>query len=75
MSASATGLILQATAAGWQSAARIQSARGSGVSDVVLARNGRSLWASGGVLTRLGGNAAIWVGPVELAARHPGRDA
>jgi len=75
VSASATGLILQATAAGWQSAARIQSARGSGVSDVVLARNGRSLWASGGVLTRLGGNAAIWVGPVELAARHPGRDA
>lgn len=57
---SSTGLILEATAAGWHSVRRINSALGSGVSDVAVTNNGRSLWASGGILTRLGGDAAIW---------------
>jgi len=60
----ATGLVLQASTFGWAPGISIQSALGSGVSDIVLARDGRSLWASGGILTDLGGDAAIWVIPL-----------
>ena len=63
--ASATGLILQASARGWQTTINVRSGLGSGVSDVVLIRGTRSSYlASGGILTRLGGDAAIWSGPL-----------
>jgi hypothetical protein len=75
-SAAAAGLILEASAHGWLSAAKIQSAQGSGVSDVALARGSRTVLISGGVLTRLGGNAAIWDGSfAQLAARPDDDDA
>ncbi len=60
----ATGLIIQASARGLLSATIIGSAQGSGVSDVALLAGARDIWASGGVLTRQGGDAAVWVGPV-----------
>jgi hypothetical protein len=71
VAAVAAGLVLRASALGFQSATIIRSAQGSGVSDVALARGTRSLWASGGILTRLGGNAAIWVGPLAPAVHDP----
>lgn len=55
----ATGLILQAWARGWGPTIAVASPFGSGVSDVA-AFQGRSVWAVGGMLTRLGGNAVIW---------------
>jgi hypothetical protein len=55
-----TGLVLQVSPFGKISSAAIQSPLGSGVSDVALAPNGLEVWATGGVLTRLGGDAAIW---------------
>lgn len=73
--ASAFGLILQATVRGWESSTRIMSPQGSGVSDVTLSPDTRSLLASGGILTRLGGDAAIWVGPANPAGRHGDHDA
>lgn len=66
----ATGLILQATAAGWRHATAIESALGSGVSAVAAVRGTRLLLASGGVLTRLGGNAVIWEGRLGRVAHH-----
>jgi hypothetical protein len=68
--AGASGLILQAGMHGWQPAITIQSDLGSGVADVAVMRRTRSLLASGGILTRFGGNAVIWMrrlGPVH----HP----
>jgi hypothetical protein len=65
---SPAGLVLQATAAGWLPSMRVGSALGSGVSDVAVLRGGRALWASGGILTRQGGDAAIWEGPLARAA-------
>lgn len=67
---SATGLILSATAAGWGKPMTIRSALGSGVSDVTLSTSGRSLWAAGGILTRLGGDAVLWEGSLARTARH-----
>jgi hypothetical protein len=63
-SGTATGLILYASAAGWGTSIVGQSGHGSGVSDVVLTPGSESLWATGGVLTRLGGDAAIWSDPL-----------
>ena len=65
--AGASGLILQAGIHGWRPAVTIQSDLGSGVADVAMLRRARSLLASGGILTRSGGNAVIWMrrlGPV-----------
>ena len=62
--ASATGLIVHASAKGWGSTIVVAGGLGSGVSDVALAPKGTSLWATGGILTRLGGSAAIWSGPM-----------
>ena len=73
--ASATGLILEASAHGWQVAISIQSGLGSGVSDVATIRGTRWFWATGGILTRLGGDAAIWTGPLARAAHHADDDA
>lgn len=55
------GLIVMMTGKGRVTTSAITSALGCGVSDaVVVARTG-AVWASGGTLTKLGGNAAIWV--------------
>ena len=66
----ASGLILQANAAGWRHAAAIRSGLGSGVSAVAVIRGTRLLLASGGVLTQLGADAVIWEGQLSRAARH-----
>jgi hypothetical protein len=58
--ASAAGLILEVNAAGQRRATAIRSGLGSGVSEVAVLRGSRMLLASGGVLTRLGGDAVIW---------------
>jgi hypothetical protein len=61
--ASAAGLILQVSAPGGRPVVMARSWLDSGsVSDVALAGGTRSLWASGAVLTRLGGEAVIWTG-------------
>jgi frataxin-like iron-binding protein CyaY len=72
---SATGLILQVSAAGTRYATAIQSGLGSGVSAVALLPGTRLLLASGGDLTRLGGNAVIWEGPLRGAAHRGEPDA
>jgi hypothetical protein len=71
--ASAAGLILQVNAAGQRRTMAIRSGLGSGVGAVAVLRGTRSLLASGGVLTRLGGNAVIWEGRLTLPAHR--RDA
>ena len=63
----AGGLILRASSQGWGPTIVVQSSLGSGVSDVALAPGTWSLWATGGILTRLGGDAAIWSGPLARA--------
>lgn len=67
------GLILQVSVHGKIQSSRVPTALGSGVSDVALAPGGRQLWATGGVLTRLGGNAAFWVLPAtrSITSRSP----
>jgi hypothetical protein len=69
-SGAATGLILYASAHGWGASIVGESGHGSGVSDVVVTPGTESLWATGGVLTRLGGDAAIWSDPLA----RPDRD-
>jgi hypothetical protein len=64
----ATGLVIQAWVHGLLAATVISSARGSGVSDVTVAAGARDIWASGGTLTRRGGDAAVWVGPAARPA-------
>ncbi len=68
--ASAAGLILQVNAAGQHHAIAIQSGLGSGVSAVAAVRGTRLLLASGGVLTRLGGDAVVWEGRLTLPAHR-----
>jgi hypothetical protein len=67
--ASATGLIVRASPSGWGSTIVVDDGLGSGVSDVALAPRASSLWATGGILTHLGGAAAIWSGPMIQAER------
>jgi len=67
--ASAIGLIVQASSHAWGSTIIVAGGLGSGVSDVTIAPRTRSLWATGGILTRLGGAAAIWSGPLARADR------
>jgi hypothetical protein len=69
-SAAATGLIVHASPSGWGSTIVVAGGLGSGVSDVALAPRTSSLWATGGILTRLGGAAAIWSGPM-VRTDHP----
>jgi hypothetical protein len=66
--ASSAGLVLQATAASWLPSMPIRSALGSGVSDVAAVRGSRDVWASGGILTQQGGDAAVWEGPLPQAS-------
>lgn len=63
-SRAATGLVIQASVHGLLSATIIQSPDGSGVSDVTLPAGALDIWASGGILTPHGGDAAVWVGAV-----------
>ena len=56
-----TGLIVTMSGEGRVTTSVITSALGCGVSDAVVAVRTGSIWASGGTLTKLGGNAAIWV--------------
>jgi hypothetical protein len=72
--AAAIGLILHASAHGWGATIAVRSGLGSGVTDVALAPGTGSLWATGGILTRLGGDAAIWTGPLARADRPPDDD-
>jgi hypothetical protein len=61
-----TGLIIVITSKGRLSSSAITSRLGCGVSDAVVARTG-AVWASGGTLTKLGGDAAIWIRPAPAA--------
>ncbi|MGO8959734.1 MAG: hypothetical protein ACLQFR_20550 [Streptosporangiaceae bacterium] len=63
-SLAATGLIIQASVHGVLSATIISSPEGSGVSDATMVAGVGEIWASGGILTRLGGDATVWAGPV-----------
>ena len=71
--AAASGLDLAGSRDGWRSAITIQSDLGSGVADVALVRRTRSLLASGGILTRFGGNAVIWMRSAGLGELPPRR--
>ena len=68
--ASAAGLVVQINAAGQRRVTAIRSGLGSGVSAVALLGGTRMLLASGGVLTRLGGDAVIWEGRLTLRVHH-----
>ena len=65
------GLIVEMTSRGRLTWSTIGSSLGSGVTDVAYAPHSHVLWASGGVLTRLGGNAALWT----LALPHSAKRA
>ena len=67
----ADGLIVQTTSRGRLAWSTIESSLGSGVSDIVYVPGTHTLWASGGTLTRLGGDAAIWARVIP----QPGRKA
>lgn len=71
--ASAAGLILQVSApGGGQPAVTARSWLDSGsISDVALASGTRSLWASGAILTRRGGEAVIWTGQLGQSLDQP----
>ncbi len=71
-SVAVAGMIIQASPSGLLSSTIIRSAQGSGVSDVALAAGVHDVWASGGILTRQGGDAAVWVEPVVLPAGQRG---
>jgi hypothetical protein len=66
----ATGLIVQVSGDGRMTWSSIASSFGSGVSDVALAPKAGLVWASGGILTLLGGDAGIWVRSIPPAARR-----
>jgi hypothetical protein len=72
--AAAAGLILRASPAGRLSVTTIRSAQGTGVSDIAMSRGTRTVLVAGGVLTRLGGDAAIWAGRLLPAAKSDDDD-
>jgi hypothetical protein len=59
----AAGLILEASAAGWRPGILVRSGLGCGVSDAARLPGTRTVIASGGILTRLGGDAIVWAVP------------
>jgi hypothetical protein len=72
-SASANGLIVQASADGGRLVISPRSWLSTGgISDVALAGNSRALWVSGAVLTRMGGDAVIWSGQLPSPADRIG---
>lgn len=72
-SASANGLIVQASAADGRFVVAPRSWLSTGgISDVALAGRNRTLWVSGAVLTRTGGDAVIWSGQLMSAGDRVG---
>jgi hypothetical protein len=72
-SASANGLIVQASADGGRFVISPRSLLSTGgISDVALAGDSRALWVSGAVLTRIGGDAVIWSGQLPSPADRIG---
>jgi len=55
-----SGLIGLMTDPGHITWSALASSLGSGVSDAIYAARTGTIWASGGILTRLGGDAAVW---------------
>lgn len=71
--ASAAGLVLQVSASDGWPVVTAQSWLDSGsVSDVTLVSGTQSLWASGAVLTRLGGKAVVWTGQLGQSLAQSG---
>ena len=70
----AAGVIMQMTSKGRLTWSTISSGLGSGVSDVAFSPWTRALWASGGILTRLGGDAAVWTQPLQHGTPRPRLD-
>jgi len=66
----AAGMILRASAHGWGHPVLIQSGLGCGVSDAALDRKTGTVLATGGILTRLGGNAVVWTLRAGRAQQH-----
>jgi hypothetical protein len=66
----ATGLIFSVSADGRMTWSSIASSFGTGVSDVAVDPKTGRIWATGGILTQLGGNAAIWTRSVRPASRR-----
>ncbi len=56
-----TGLVVLVTSTGRMASAAIASSLGNGISDAVFDPSTDAIWASGGTLTSLGGNAAVWM--------------
>lgn len=71
-SASASGLLAEASAAGDRLVVDPRSWLSGGVSDVAVAGAARALWVSGAVLNRIGGDAVIWSGQLPPAADRIG---
>jgi hypothetical protein len=67
------GLIIETTSRGHLTWSTIASSLGSGVTDVAYAPKSHVLWASGGILTRLGGNAALWTLTLRQSSPRAGR--
>ena len=55
-----TGMVVMMTSEGHLATSVINSSLGCGVSDGVFVARTGAIWASGGTLTTLGGNAAVW---------------
>lgn len=68
------GLIVVMTRAGHLTSSAIASSLGCGVSDAAFASGTGVVWASGGTLTRLGGDAAIWVRTPPAMSRRADSD-
>jgi hypothetical protein len=64
-----TGLVAAMTSDGRLTWSAIESSLGTGISDVAYVPKTGAIWASGGILTRLGGDAAVWVHGRERAIR------
>jgi len=72
--ASAAGLILQVSSdpAGWPVITAQSWLDDGSVSDVALGSESQTLWASGAILTRLGGEAVVWTGQLGHALAQSG---
>jgi hypothetical protein len=55
-----TGLVVLVTNTGRVTSSAIASSFGNGISDAIFDPSTGAVWASGGTLTRLGGDAAVW---------------
>jgi hypothetical protein len=71
-SPSASGLIVQASAAGGHVVVMRSWLTTGGISDVVMPLHARKLWVSGAILTRTGGDAVIWSSQLPPAGNRLG---